>query len=304
MRMRKKLSRVILLFAAVVAVAAACSGPSARHNSFARTVTDDLGRKVALPEEVTRVVSLAPNITEIVFAVGAGDKLVGVTTFCNYPAAANQIKKVGDTLKPNIETIVALRPQVVLVSTASQLEGFIGLLDEQQISVLVTNPSSVEGVFESMAKIGEALGKSGEAKVVVARLRERVEGVRESAAKIKYEKPQTVFVQIDPTLYTIGKASFITDLVKIAGGRSVTGDLESAYPKVSREAAKAYDPSVIILSDSPDNREPNDVFADSEAVRDGRIVRIDADVLSRPGPRIVDALELIFKGIRGETPNE
>ncbi|HUF02722.1 MAG TPA: helical backbone metal receptor [Aridibacter sp.] len=288
------------VFILLTALLSACGGGIApAPESGTRTVTDGIGRKIELPAEVTRTVSLAPNITEIVFAVGAGGKLVGVTTFCNYPKEAKQISKVGDTLKPNIETIVALRPQVVFVSTASQLEAFTGLLERQGIAVFVTSPDSLEGVFESMVSMGEVLGKAGEARRVVNELRTRVEKVREEVSRTEHEVEQTVFAQIDPSLYTVGKGSFITDLVEIAGGRSVTADIETAYPKVSKETARAFNPRIIILSDSPDNREPNEVFSESEAVREGRIVRIDADVLSRPGPRIVEALELIFKGIHG-----
>lgn len=293
---------ILLIFAAILSAcgAGAPSGPGTET----RAVTDGIGRKVELPAEVTRAVSLAPNLTEIVFAVGAGEKLVGVTTFCNYPDDAKQIQKVGDTLKPNVEAIVALRPQVVLVSTASQLEAFTGLLERQGIAVFVTNPDSLESVFGSMLAIGDVLGKKQEAEEVIGGLRARVEKVREEASRIQFEVPPTVFVQIDPSLYTVGKGSFITDLIEIAGGMSVTADIETAYPKVSKEAARAYNPRIVILSDSPDNREPNEVFADSEAVQDGRVFRIDADVLSRPGPRIVDSLELIFEAVHGRKVGE
>jgi iron complex transport system substrate-binding protein len=298
--MKKSRLNFILLISAALLFASACGRPAAHSGGLdVREVTDDLGRRVVLPVEVTRVVSLAPNITEIIFAVGAGDKLVGVTSFCDYPEEAKRIQKIGDTLKPNIESIVALKPQVVFVTTASQLEAFSGVLKEQGISVFTTNPDSVESVFESMFAIGDVLGRAVEAGRVVSRLKARVGKVREEASRTTWEVPQTVFVQLDPTLYTVGKGSFITDLIAIAGGRSVTAGIEAAYPKVSKEAAAAYDPRVIILSDSPDNREPNKVFANSQAVKSGRIVRIDADVLSRPGPRIVSALELIFEGLLG-----
>lgn len=289
-----------ILILSLAALGLACGSGSAGNSAEAsRSVTDDTGRKVELPSEVTRAVSLAPNITEIVFAVGAGDKLVGATTFCDHPEAAKKIARVGDTLKPNIETIVSLRPDVVFVSTASQLEAFTNVLERQGISVFVTGPDSVETVFRSMISIGDVLGKKEEAQKVVDGLKARVRKVKDQAGRTKYEAPQTVFVQIDPTLYTVGKGSFITDLVSVAGGRSVTADIETAYPKVSKEAARAYDPRIVILSDSPDNREPNEAFSDSQALREGRVVRIDADVLSRPGPRIVDALEQIFKAIHG-----
>lgn len=302
--MKFQLPKNLLLLVFGLVLVSSCGPSGSRPVGQTRVLTDDLGRKVGVPVRVDRVVSLAPNITEIVFKIGAGEKLVGVTTFCDFPEEANKIERVGDTLKPNIEKIVALRPQIVFVSTASQLESFTGVLERQGIAVYVTSPESVEGVFESMTAIGDVLGRREEAEKVVAALKARVRKVREIAERTTFEAPQTVFVQIDPTLYTVGKGSYITDLIRIAGGRSVTADVETAYPKVSREAAKAYDPRVIILSDSPDNREPNEVFAGSQAVRNERVARIDADVLSRPGPRIVDALELIFEAIHGRKPGQ
>ncbi len=115
---------------------------------------DGAGRKVRMPGGVERVITLAPNLTEIVFAVGAADRLVGNTSYCNFPAEANNVAKVGDTLHPSLERIVALRPQVVLVSTASQLEIFTQQLESQDIAVFVTDPHDLDGVFRSIEQIG------------------------------------------------------------------------------------------------------------------------------------------------------
>lgn len=264
----------------------------------AREITDDLGRRVRLPEKVTRVVSLAPNLTEIVFAVGAGDKLVGDTTYCNYPEEAKKIAKVGDTINPNLEAIIALKPQVVLVSTASQIESFTGTLDNQNIAVFVTNPKTVDGVYRSVFQIGEILGADDKARETVDALKKRVADVETRTANAERTK---VFVQISQEpLFTVGKDSFLTDLINRAGGISVTSNVSEAYPKFSKETALALQPEAIILSDSEDNREPNEVFKNSPAVRNGRVYRINADLLSRPAPRIVDALELIAKDLHPE----
>lgn len=260
-------------------------------------VTDELGRKINLPSKITRAVSLAPNLTEIIFAVGAGDKLVGVTSFCNYPEAATKIQKVGDTLNPNIENIIALKPQVVFVSTASQLQSFTDTLEKQGIDVFVTNPNSLEDIYQSITKIGEVFGNKNKANEIVKDLKNRVAEVE---AKTKDVEKVKTFVQIDKSLYTIGKESFLTDLVEKAGGISVTKDVETAYPKISKEKAFALNPDVIILSDSPDNNEPNEVFANSNAVKNKQVFKVNADILSRPAPRIVDALEQIAKSIHPE----
>lgn len=260
-----------------------------------REIVDDLGRRVKIPEKIERAVSLAPNLTEIVFAVGAGGKLSGVTTYCDYPADARNIAKIGDTLKPNIETIVALKPEIVFVSTASQIETFTQILDAQNIAYFVTNPDSLEGIYKSVNQIGEILGTEEKARKVVENLQNRVTEIENKTRNL--DKPK-VFVQLDKSLYTIGKDSFLTDLIERGGGVSVTKTVETAYPKISKETASALNPQVIILSDSADNREPNEVFANSDAVKNGKVFRIDADILSRPAPRIVDALEQIAESLR------
>jgi iron complex transport system substrate-binding protein len=264
-------------------------------NVQTRKVTDDLGRTVKIPAKIERAVSLAPNLTESIFAVGAGDKLVGVTTFCNYPPEAEKIQKVSDTQTPNLEAIIALKPQIIFVSTASQLENFTNTLEKQNIAVYVTNPNNLDDVFKNLKTFGELFGTSEQAEKLVTELQKRVNDVEE---RIETKPPVKVFVQIDKdSLYTIGKESFITDLINRAGGESVTKDVETAYPKISKETALALNPDAIILSESPNNLEANEVFKNSNAVKNGKVFKINADITSRPSPRLVDALEIIAKDI-------
>lgn len=261
-------------------------------------ITDDSGRRVLLPESVERAVSLAPNLTEIAFAVDAGDKLVGVTTFCNYPAEAQKIQKIGDTQTPNIENIIALKPQVVLVSTASQMENFSRVLEQQNIRVFITNPNNLEDIYKTVGQFGEIFGRQQKAAQLVNDLKKRVADVE---AKINTTENTKVFLQISKEpLFTVGKTSFLTDLIKRARGTSVTSDIETAYPKISKETAFALNPEALILSDSEDNREPNDVFKNSPAAKNGKIFRVNADIISRPAPRIVDALEQIARALHPE----
>ena len=268
------------------------------NNAATREITDDLGRRVRLPEKITSAVSLAPNLTEITFAVGAGSRLVGVTSFCNYPEEAKKIRQIGDTQTPNIETIVALKPQIVLISTASQMENFTKTLESQNIAYFVTDPNSLDDIYKTVYQIGEIFGTNEKAFQTVEELKRRVAAVESRTASAKAVK---VFVQIDKnSLYTVGKDSFITDLITRAGGESVTKDIATGYPKISKETALVLNPEAIILSESADNQEPNEVFANSPAVKNKRIYKIDADLLSRPAPRIVDALEQIAKALHPE----
>lgn len=288
----------ILLFVLALSLFfAGCKSETAQNqaNVPMREVTDDLGRMVKIPVNIERAVSLAPNLTENIFAVGAGDRLVGVTTFCNYPPEAEKIPKVSDTQTPNMEAIIALKPSVVFVSTASQLENFTRILEQQNIAVFVTNPQNLEDVLRNLKRLGELFEKNDKAEKLIAGLENRVKAVEE---KVSGKQKIRVFVQIDKdSLYTIGKDSFITDLINRAGGESVTKDVATAYPKLSKETALALNPDAIILSESPNNLEPNEVFKNSNAVKNGKVFKINADIISRPAPRIVDALEQIANAL-------
>jgi iron complex transport system substrate-binding protein len=288
-----------LVFAIAFALALTGCGGGAnsaqRTNAPVREVADDLGRTVRLPEKIERAVSLAPNLTENIFAVGAGDRLVGVTTFCNYPPEAEKIQKVSDTQTPNVESIIALKPDVVFVSTASQLENFARILERRNIAVFVTNPQNLEDVFKNLETLGRLFGTTEKAEKLVAELKQRIAAIDE---KVSGKPKVRVFVQIDKdSLYTVGKDSFITDLIERAGGESLTKTIETAYPKISKETALALNPDAIILSESPNNLEPNEVFKNSAAVKNGKVYKINADLLSRPGPRLVDALEQLAKDL-------
>lgn len=263
-----------------------------------RVVKDDLGREVRLPEKVTRAVSLAPSITEMVFAAGAGDRLVGVTSYCDFPAAAKNVQKVGDTQSPNIEAIIAVRPELILVSTASQLEAFASALEGQSAAVFVLDIRGLGDVADRLRRLGQVFGSGERAELAAIEFENRIAAVERHSMP---ERPVRVLLQIsEADLFTIGRDSFITELIDRAGGISVTADIPGGYPKLSKETALALDPNVIILSDSPDNLKPNDALKNSAAVRRGRVYRINADILSRPGPRLADALEQLATLFRQE----
>jgi iron complex transport system substrate-binding protein len=286
------------------------SAPTGRSASV-RIVTDDLGRQITVPVNVTRVVSTAPSVTEMIFAVGAGDRLVGVTTFCDYPEEAKPIAKIGDTMTPNMESIIALKPDIVFVSTASQIEAFMKTLEQNGIAVYVMNPMNLSEVIGGLQRIAIIFGNEREAEVYAYGLMKRQANVSGQTLMSRLDpghedqefkiQPVNVFVQIsDEPLFTVGKASFLNDLIRTAGGRSVTADVATAYPKLSKETASALNPEVIILSDSPDNQKPNEAFKNSPAVKNGRVYKINADIISRPGPRLVDALEQIARLLHPE----
>ncbi len=316
-KVKRQKAKLIVVLAMLVL--AGCRGGansnaanSATSTAPTRVVMDDLDRQVTLPVKVTRVVSTAPSVTENIFAVGAGDRLVGVTTFCNYPEQAKEIAKIGDTMTPNMESIIALKPDVVFVSTASQIEAFMKTLDANGIAVYVTNPTSLEALYSNLEQLGIIFGTTDASTKLIADLEGREHEIwkivgyplhrdESLAAHDKRVAAVKVFVQISKEpLFTIGNGAFLNDLIVTAGGRSVTEQVESAFPKLSKETAAALNPDAIILSESDDNKEPNEVFKNSPAVKNGRIYKVNADLLSRPGPRLVDALEQIAKDLHPE----
>lgn len=271
-------------------------------NQQTHEVTDEASRRVVLPINIDRIVSLAPNLTEIVFAVGAGDRLVGRTTSCDYPDEARKVAEIGDTMNPSIERIIALKPQVVLVSTASQLEAFTQQLAQQQIAVYITNPRSLDEVFRSIETLGNLFGKHDQAANLVAGLRKRTAAV-EAATKTSMQV--RVFYQVSgEPLYTIGREAYLTDLIRRAGGVSVTAEVPGAFPRFSDEAALAARPEAIILSTGGSMGTANANVAAalkrSPAVLNNRVYKINGDYLSRPGPRLIDGLETIAHALHPE----
>jgi iron complex transport system substrate-binding protein len=299
---------VVLVIAALIALTASCSQPRNKDASTAETreVTDEAGRRVHVPLRIDRIVSLAPNLTEIVYAVGAGDRLVGDTEYCDYPAEAKKVAKIGDTMHPSVERIIALKPQIVLVSTASQLEAFTKQLDQQQTAVYVTNPESLDDIFRSIQTLGDLFGEHDRATKLVADLRRRADAVE---AATKQTKPVKVFYQLSgEPLYTIGRESFLTDLVRRAGGISATADVPGAFPRFSDEAALAAKPEAIILPTGGSMGNANAKIAaplkNSPAALNNRIYKINDDLLSRPGPRLIEGLEEMARALHPEVASQ
>ncbi len=285
---------------------AACSRTPNQKSIQTREVTDEAGRRVRLPEKIDRIVSLAPNLTEIVYAVGAGDQLVGNTEYCDYPVQAKSVAKVGDTLHPSVERIIALKPQIILVSTASQLEAFTKQLDQQNIAVYVTNPQKLDDVFTSIQTLGDLFGHHDWTVKLLDDLRRRAAAVD---VAIKETKPVRTFYQVsDSPLYTVGRDSYLTDLIKRAGGVSVTADVPGAYPKFSDETALASRPEAIILptggSMGTANSKVASALQNSPAVLNNRVLKINEDHLQRPGPRLVDGLEEMARALHPEVSSK
>jgi iron complex transport system substrate-binding protein len=265
-----------------------------------RSFTDGLGRAVSVAPNPQRIISLAPNVTEILFALGLESRVVGVTSYCDFPEAAKAKDKVGDTLRPNMEKIVSLKPDLVVVSTASQLENLTRRLDQLAIPVYVTNPRAVREVAASIRSLGEVTGTSDRARGLAGEMEKRIDAVERRVGGLA--RPRVLYVlQIGP-LITAGRNTFINDLINIAGGKSISGDETADYPQFSRETVVARAPELIVAPSSHGAElvKESDLrrdFATTPAIRSNRIVWVTPDLVDRPGPRIVEGLEQLAEGL-------
>ena len=268
--------------------------------TFPITISDDAGRQVTVKTAPRRVVSLAPSNTETVYALGKGALVVGVTQYCNYQPEAKEKPQVGGFAQIDLEKVVGLSPDLVL-ATNIHVKSVVPELERRGLTVVVIEPKNVDDVIGKLTTFGKLLGANDEASRLAAQLKGRVEAVMSKVATAK-TKPR-VFYEIDKTLFTPGPGSFVDDLIVKAGGVNIAFDAKGAYVQLSPEAIIAQDPEVIILGDMNFGETPEKVkeragWANITAVKTGRIIPItNEDVISRPGPRIVEGLELLAQAI-------
>jgi iron complex transport system substrate-binding protein len=281
--------------AACTVLALACATPS-----FAlRVVVDDTGRKVQLPDQVHRIICLTPSVTDTVFAIGAGDKVAGITDYTAYPPEAMKKPSIGEILRPSLERLAVLHPDLVIgVAPLNDPETIRGV-EHMGVPVFLVNQSGIEGLYHSIESIGRAVGNDGAARALVAKLRAREAHVRADAARGTH--PSVLFaISITPCI-TAGRGAFITELLTAAGARPVTQELPQEWINVNIEALVPRRPDfILLLRDSPvglkELRERAGWSA-MEAVRAGRVLRID-ERLQYPSPVAFDAMEDFAKQLR------
>ncbi len=266
------------------------------------TVVDDLGREVRLEAAPQRVVSLVPSHTETVCALGACERLVGRDTFSNFPLVVLDLPELGSAFAPDLEALVALRPDLVLVDEYS---GAADALAPLGIPVYAGTPQRLEEVFEVIDRLALLLGTPDEAALLRGRLRGELDGV---AALVAGRERPTVFYEVDPSPYSVGPDGFIGTLIALAGGANIVPAELGDFPLVDPEFVVASDPQVIVLADAPYGVSAAMVadrpgWAGIAAVVDGRVVELtqdQSDVVSRAGPRIGEALQLLARILHPE----
>lgn len=286
--------------AAATAAPSAVSGESASPGETAQsgaaegvTVTDMMGRKVTM-KSAEKIVSLAPSATEVLFALGVGDKIVGVDAFSNYPEEAQNIEAVGDFNGPDVEKIVALSPDIVFCGNMLQEEQ-IGQMEKLGLTVVSTEAIAFEDIQKSIELMGEILGKQDAAKTVADSIASAVETAKKNAPK---EAPTVYYAMSygDMGNWTSGPGSFINAMIELAGGVPVTRDAADAWLEYPVEKLVSQDPDIILVSSDMGSAEDISKvqgYSDLSAVKGGKVYQLEADILSRPGPRIADAIALI-----------
>ena len=269
----------------------------------ALTVIDQAGRRTELPAPPARIISLVPSVTEILFTIGAQDRLVGRTDFCDYPAEARRKPSVGGMLAPSLEGMVALKPDLVVATTAGNRHETFDQLARLKIPVFVVNPITVADVLDLLARLGRLTERSAAADREVAALRERIDAV---AARVAGRpRPRVLYVVWPDPLIVPGRGALVSELIALAGGDSVTGDGGQGYPRYSMEAALARNPEVVILASHGSERSPLvrskwERFGQVPAIAAGRLYAMDGNLMHRYGPRMVDGLERLARLIHPE----
>lgn len=297
--------RYVRSFASFVVVLAICFATCVgRAQTKSVSVTDDVGREVHVAQPVQRIVSLAPSVTETIYALGAQDRLVGDTNYCDFPPEARQKPHVGSVMAPNLEEIVALKPDVVIASKAGNRIETVRALESLHIPVYGTYARTVSEVLQSMLKMGGVIGAGDQANKLVADLQTRLNDLRrrlENAPRVR-----VLFVVWREPLISMGQQTFLADAIRAAGGESVVNS-DQDWPHVSMEEMVKLQPDYVVMSADDREHGEADVAAisnsagwrDLKAIRDKHIA-IVADAISYPAPRLIDAIEQLARQLHPE----
>ncbi|MDF1542883.1 MAG: ABC transporter substrate-binding protein [Anaerosomatales bacterium] len=304
-----RLALMALVFVLVFAAAGFLSGcgadtqadapseaPVAATAAFPVTVTDDAGREVTIDAEPQRIVSLTPANTELVAAVGLLDRLVGVTSFCDYPPEVVSIDIIGDFASPNLEAVAAAEPDIVLATAGVQAD-VIGQLEDLGAVVVAVDPVDLESLFASIEMVGVVTGTSEAAGTLVSSMRSELDAITVAIGDVA---PVSCFLEIaqDP-LFTAGPGTLLDDLITAAGGANVV--TQDGYVGYSVEQLVTDDPAVYLATlgsmSDPADLSSRPGYGDIDAVKTGRVFVLEDNLVSRPGPRVVEGVRLIAEAL-------
>ncbi|MCK1994620.1 ABC transporter substrate-binding protein [Peribacillus muralis] len=313
----KKIFGLILVILLTVGMIVGCGDTSnegkekqqtnhAQHDAFPITIKDATGEKVTIEEKPKKIVTLIPSNTEVVFALGLGDKVVGVSDNDNYPEETKDIEKVGG-MEMNTELIVSMKPDLVLAHASSAHNSNEGLqqLKDAGIDVLVVNDAqSFKAVYESIDMIGQATGEHEKSKQIIADMKTKLKAISEKAKSIKEEDRKNVLVEVSPSpeIYTPGKNTFMNEMLTMIAADNAAADLDG-WAKINEESMIAANPDVIITTYGNYTKDPvSDVtgrkgWQDVTAVKNVQVFDVNSDLVTRSGPRLIEGVEELAKSI-------
>lgn len=265
-------------------------------------VEDDFGNKVTIEKEPLRIVSLAPSHTEILFAIGLGERVVGVSNFCDYPEEAKNKEKVGDSFNVNVEKIIELSPDLV-IQYGQGKEEVNKRLQEAGIKVLSYEPESIEDVINLIDELGKITNSGRAAKMTIVDMMTKRDFI---LSRVAGKERVKVFYEVwDQPLMAAGPGSFIDELINLAGGENIAKDAQGKYPQFDLEQLIERNPDVYLTAKDREDKtvdsiKARDGYENINAIKNDRVFILDPNIISRPGPRIVDGLELIARKIHPE----
>jgi iron complex transport system substrate-binding protein len=294
---RTLLTIFIVLFVATAGVYWVIRPTKIPEVIYPLTIRDDIGRTIEMGTEPRRIVSLSPGNTEILFALGLDEQVVGVSDYCDYPAPAKEKQKVGGFATISIERVASLEPDLVLATGGVQLRT-VDRLEDLGIKTLVLSPKTVEGILNDIELVGEITNRNNEANILVEKLKNRIKFI-ESATRQKKSTPRVYYEIWHSPLMSAGQDTWINELIGLAGGLNIFSDSSDPYPIISTELVIERDPEIIVIKRgymggiAKEDIEGRLGWDRITAVKMGRIYEIEEDILIRPGPRIIEGLETL-----------
>lgn len=269
-------------------------------------ITDDAGRTVTLDKQPQRIVSLSPSHTEILFALGLGERVVGVTNYCDYPQEALSKPKIGGFSTPSVEKIIETNPDLVLAGDMHQQT--VAALETAKIKVLVFTPNTLEEIFTTMTTIGKAAGESEKTQKLVDGLRQRSSVVGQKVAQAQGAKPRVFYEVWHEPLMSASQNTLIGEMITLAGGENIIATSADLYPMINEEIILEKNPDIMLHSyGHGDNKSPSveqilqrPGWQHLTFVKSKNVVGLEANLVNRYGPRSVDALEQVAKAIHPE----
>jgi iron complex transport system substrate-binding protein len=268
---------------AVLALAAAAASAA----GAAITVRDDDGNVVTLQKPAQRVIAMSPHVTELLFAAGGADKIVGAVTYSDFPEAAKKIPRVGDNRQIDMERVIAMKPDLIVIWMHGNVERQIEMLRQLNVPLYHSEPLKLEGISENVERLGQLMGTEKIAQPAAAEIRKQFAAL---GKQYSTRPPVRLFYQVwDKPLYTLSSKSIVSDAIQLCGGVNIFADLKVTAPVVSVEAVLQADPEAIVGTSEKDYGSVDlwRPYPTMQAVKNDNLFRLEGELLNRAGPRMV-----------------